>query len=174
MLVKKLALLVCMLSATTAHATTLYTWKDANGVVHYSDKPVQGKKAQQIEADVGSNVIPRLNDGVLKADNTPPGEHSYKVSIRSPQNEATIRDNMGRLSVIGQVEPEIPEGYSYRLRVNDQILGVSDSEPVFHLMNVNRGEHKLKLELLNQKGKVIASSPVRIIYLHRASVLQGR
>ncbi|MFD2097488.1 DUF4124 domain-containing protein [Corallincola platygyrae] len=174
MVVKNIALLLCLLGAAAAHAGKLYTWKDANGVVHYSDKPVQGSQAQQIQPKVGTNVIPRLNDGVIQTDKGPKGTASFKVSIRSPQHEATIRDNMGRVSVVGQVEPEIQDGYSYRLKVNDQVLGMSEDEPVFHLMNVNRGEHKLKLELLDQRGKVIASSPVRIIYLHRASVLQAR
>ncbi len=173
MAVRKFALLLLLVCASVAHAGKLYTWTDANGVVHYSDKPVAGKNAQQFApTNNGNNIMPRLNDGVLPTANTPVRANGFKLQIRSPENEATIRDNMGNLNVVGQAFPgEIPAGHTFRLRVNGQIIGQPESEPVFSLINVNRGEHKLKIEMLNAKGKVIASSPVRVVYLHRQSAL---
>ena len=52
-------------------------------------------------------------------------------------------------------------------------LSLSNHYHLFELMNVNRGEHKLKLELLDPLGKVIASSPVTTIYLHRTTQASG-
>ena len=41
---------------------------------------------------------------------------------------------------------------------------------MFALRNIDRGEHQIKLELLNEKGKVIASSEAVTFYMHRARI----
>ena len=174
MAVRKLALLVLLsLSALAVSASQLYPWTDENGVVHYSDKPVRG--ASQQAQPQPANVVPRLNDGVLPssaaANSKPQG---FKLAIRTPSNQQTIRDNLGRVSVAGGAVPqELPQGFAFRLRMDGQVVSEPTAEPVFELMNVNRGEHKLKLELLDPLGKVIASSPVTTIYLHRTTQASG-
>lgn len=158
-------------SVATA-ATQLYTWTDDNGVVHYSDKPVLG--AQPASISDNSNVVPRLNEGSLPTTQVAGKSHGFKLAIRTPANQETIRDNLGRLSINGSSEPqEIPQGYSYRLLLNGQVVNQGAVSPDFTLTNVNRGEHKLKIELVDPVGKIIASSPVSVVYLHRASQNSG-
>jgi hypothetical protein len=41
---------------------------------------------------------------------------------------------------------------------------------MFVLRNIDRGEHIIKMQLLNDKGKIIASSKPITFYMHRASV----
>ena len=41
---------------------------------------------------------------------------------------------------------------------------------MFVLHNIDRGEHQIKMKLLNEKGKVIALSKVITFYMHRSSV----
>lgn len=174
MAVRKMALLVLLsLTMFAVSANQLYTWTDENGVVHYSDKPVRG--AQQQAQPQSSNVVPRLNDGVLPTSAAPADKpQGFKLTIRSPGNQATVRDNLGRVTVSGAALPlDVPQGFNFRLRMDGQVVSEPTAEPVFNLMNVNRGEHKLKLELLDPLGKVIASSPVTVIYLHRASQSSG-
>ena len=173
MAVRKLALLALLLFPMfTVSANQLYTWTDENGVVHYSDKPVVGARSQA--QPQSANVVPRLNDGVLPSTAGPAQQAGFKLSIRSPQHEETIRDNLGRVVVSGMSVPqEVPQGFSYRLRMDGQLVSEPVATPEFNLSNVNRGEHKLKLELLDPLGKVIASSPVTVIYLHRASQISG-
>lgn len=154
-------------------ATQLYTWTDDNGVVHYSDKPVLG--AQPAVVSDNSNVIPRLNEGNLPNAQVITKAAGFKLAIRSPANQETVRDNQGRLSISGSSDPQqIPPGHSYRLLLNGQVVNQGANTPHFTLTNVNRGEHKIKIELLDPTGKVIASSPVSVVYLHRASQAVGR
>lgn len=175
MAVRTLALvLLAVVSVTAAHAGKVYTWVDENGVLHYSDKPVKGVQAKRVQTEAG-NVVPRLNDGVMHTSAPPRKATGYEVSITSPGHEATVRDNQGRLNVVGSVSPQPKSnGYQYRLRMDGRVLGEASDEPRFDLMNVNRGAHKLKIEMLDKTGKVIASSPVKIVFLHRQSVNNAR
>lgn len=174
MAVRTLALvLLAVVSVTAAHAK-VYTWIDENGVLHYSDKPVKGVQAKRVATEAG-NVVPRLNDGVMHTAAPPRKATGFEVAIKSPANEATVRDNQGILNIVGSVSPTPKgSGYSYRLRMDGRVLGDASDEPNFDLMNVNRGAHKLKIEMLDKTGKVIASSPVKIVYLHRQSVNNAR
>lgn len=169
----KFALLAAAsLWSVAAMATQLYTWTDDNGVVHYSDKPVLG--AQPAVISDNNNVVPRLNEGSLPTTQTTGKSQGFKLAIRTPANQETIRDNLGRLSINGSSEPqEIPQGYSYRLLLNGQIVNQGAGSPDFTLTNVNRGEHKMKIELVDPTGKIIASSPVSVVYLHRTSQSAG-
>jgi hypothetical protein len=38
---------------------------------------------------------------------------------------------------------------------------------MYSLRNIDRGEHKIKMDLINKEGKVIASSETVTFYMHR-------
>lgn len=62
--VKCLTALVCALVALPAHAQ-LYKWTDANGKVHYSDRPQDGATAKEIavpRATPSGATVPRADD----------------------------------------------------------------------------------------------------------------
>ena len=61
-------------------------------------------------------------------------------------------------------------GFKVRLIMNGAIHGEPQTRSVFILRDVDRGEHKIKLELINNQGKIIASSKERTVYLHRSRV----
>lgn len=50
--------LVLLLASTTAGATNLYKWKDANGVTQYSEKPPAGQKYEERRIDAQAGVAP--------------------------------------------------------------------------------------------------------------------
>jgi len=45
-----------------------------------------------------------------------------------------------------------------------------NSSGIFKLEGINRGAHDYKVELTNNTGKTLASSPIQTLYLHQASV----
>jgi hypothetical protein len=97
-------------------------------------------------------------------------KEQYKISISQPQNHDTIRDNTGSVYITGRVMPVFKQGQKVRLLLDNAPYEQPSERAIFSLRNIDRGEHQIKLELLDDKGKVIASSEQVTFYMHRARV----
>ena len=158
-------------NATSAAATspmTIYKVVGKDGSVTYTDKPQQN--AEPLAFDVKTQNV------VTAAKVTPPPpakpaapKPNYRVVIKSPAPEATIRNNLGEFT-ISAAQPGAPKAPIYRLIFDDAPLA-SNSSGVFKLSGIHRGAHTYKVELTNNTGKTLASSPVQTLYLHQASAL---
>ena len=158
-------------NATSAAATspmTIYKVVGKDGSVTYTDKPQQN--AEPLAFDVKTQNV------VTAAKVTPPPpakpaapKPNYRVVIKSPAPEATIRNNLGEFT-ISAAQPGAPKAPIYRLIFDDAPLA-SNSSGVFKLTGIHRGAHTYKVELTNNTGKTLASSPSQTLYLHQASAL---
>lgn len=158
-------------NATSAAATspmTIYKVVGKDGSVTYTDKPQQN--AEPLAFDVKTQNV------VTAAKVTPPPpakpaapKPNYRVVIKSPAPEATIRNNSGEFT-ISAAQPRAPKAPIYRLIFDDAPLA-SNSSGVFKLSGIHRGAHTYKVELTNNTGKTLASSPLQTLYLHQASAL---
>ncbi len=158
-------------NATSAAATspmTIYKVVGKDGSVTYTDKPQQN--AEPLAFDVKTQNV------VTAAKVTPPPpakpaapKPNYPVVIKSPAPEATIRNNLGEFT-ISAAQPGAPKAPIYRLIFDDAPLA-SNSSGVFKLTGIHRGAHTYKVELTNNTGKTLASSPLQTLYLHQASAL---
>ena len=155
-------------STATASPTTIYKVVGKDGSVTYTDKPQQN--AEPLAFDVKTQNV------VTAAKVTPPPpakpaapKPNYRVVIKSPAPEATIRNNLGEFT-ISAAQPGAPKAPIYRLIFDDAPLA-SNSSGVFKLTGIHRGAHTYKVELTNNTGKTLASSPLQTLYLHQASAL---
>lgn len=155
-------------ATATASPTTIYKVVGKDGSVTYTDKPQQN--AEPLAFDVKTQNV------VTAAKVTPPPpakpaapKPNYRVVIKSPAPEATIRNNLGEFT-ISAAQPGAPKAPIYRLIFDDAPLA-SNSSGVFKLSGIHRGAHTYKVELTNNTGKTLASSPVQTLYLHQASAL---
>lgn len=158
-------------NATPAAATspmTIYKVVGKDGSVTYTDKPQQN--AEALAFDVKTQNV------VTSAKATPPPppkpvapKPNYRVEIKSPAPEATIRNNLGELT-ISAAQTGAPKAPIYRLIFDDAPLA-SNTSGVFKLSGIHRGAHTYKVELTNNTGKTLASSPLQTLYLHQASAL---
>ena len=155
-------------SAAAASPMTIYKVVGKDGSVTYTDKPQQN--AEPLAFDVKTQNV------VTAAKVTPPPpakpaapKPNYRVVIKSPAPEATIRNNLGEFT-ISAAQPGAPKAPIYRLIFDDAPLA-SNSSGVFKLSGIHRGAHTYKVELTNNTGKTLASSPLQTLYLHQASAL---
>ncbi|NMP17179.1 DUF4124 domain-containing protein [Thalassotalea sp. Y01] len=165
------ALLFAAIAPLVDAADKVYVWRNENGDLVFSDSPKPGAEevAEEIEVNNKQTIISSVDTSVL--DISPRVvEEEYRVEISQPEDHATIRDNSGSIYISGRVAPVFKRGFSVRLIFNGEAYGEPQTRSVFILRDVDRGEHKIKLELLNNQGKVIASSKERTVYLHRARV----
>lgn len=157
----------CTFLASTAYCA-VYKRIEANGSVVYTDMPGHNTQPVNLNA-LSNNVIP------WKSHPNPPvnvtASHPdviHQLSITSPLNNATIRDNAGRLRVTGIMTPQ--RSGNFELWLNNEIVD-TQPKPLFVLENMPRGEYSIQVYLKDNKGKLIASSQTIKAYLHRASVL---
>lgn len=144
----------------------VYVWRDESGVLVFSDSPRPG--AEEVEVKEDNTVIPSIDTSIL--DITPKKVvNTYQVAITQPENHATVRDNTGSVYIAGRIMPIFKKGYTIQLYLDNKAYDKPQPQAMFLLRNIDRGEHQVKLELIDDKGKVIALSKSITFYMHRAS-----
>lgn len=162
-------LMVVLLFCTSVSAATLYKVVSKDGKVTYTDKPQVGAEVVDLSA-VNSAVMPSMaqpkNDVRAKVVQKAPIK--YQLTIVSPSHEQTIRNNLGELTIRGQLKPQA--NGIFDLYLNGKIIR-SNPIPSFSLTGIDRGEHSIEIKFRNKSGKILASTPSQTVYLHKASAL---
>lgn len=163
-----LILTLLTLSCTLlAQEKRIYVSRDAKGVVIFSDNPSPG--AEEITLTVRPNLMDPTE--VKFPEPKPAAPEPFKVQVFQPEDQATLRDNTGSVYIEGRIKPRFQRGLRVRLVFDGLAYGEPQNSAVFVLRDIDRGEHTIQLELIDQNGKLIAISPVTTFYLHRASVI---
>lgn len=152
-----------------ASSAKIYVWRNEKGVLVFSDTPSPG--AEEVKTKPGNIVksSSSLNTEVLDI-NKKEISNDYQVVITHPKNNATIRDNTGSVYVSGGIKPIFKRGLQIQLILDGKPVQKPQTHSMFSLRDIDRGEHQIKMQLLNEKGKVIALSKAVTFYMHRAIV----
>ncbi|WP_170308354.1 DUF4124 domain-containing protein [Parashewanella tropica] len=162
-------LVLCLLLLSLPAMAAVYKWIDKDGKVHYSDKPrpgaVEVKPSVRVLNEMSSSVITPKTHGSTE---TQDKAITATVSIVSPQDQQTIRDNNGQFEVVA-VAQGTSDNFMWQLMVDGQPYGDFQLNGRFQLNNLDRGEHQLQV-IASPRGsdKQISSDKITI-YLHRHS-----
>ncbi len=163
-------LLVITLAAPVHPNTAkIYVWRNEKDVLVFSDSPRPG--AVEVKTKP-AEIIQSSTSVKTEALQITPQDISeqYEISINIPKNNATIRDNSGTIYISGGIKPRFKPGLEVQLLLDGESHQKPQKHSIFSLRNVDRGEHQIKMLLLDEKGKVIASSESVTFYMQRASV----
>lgn len=159
---------ICTSLGIQAQEQTIYKTVHKDGTITYSDQA--SPDAIEVTLNVNTNTM----QSIAAAQITPQTQSqmqvkqkSYKLNILSPEIDATVRNNAGNLSIAASLEPSLA-GF-YQLHINSQTI--DSSTGVFKLENMDRGTYQYQVKFIGNSGKVIASSELRSLHLHRASIL---
>ncbi|MCB1675296.1 MAG: DUF4124 domain-containing protein [Halioglobus sp.] len=156
-------------------AETLYKTTDRDGNVIFSDTPApEGVVSEKITVREPNTAPPP------PAMPAPPAEPKrataeatvYSVAIVFPTDETTIPNGPGNFSVSAEVEPPLQDDDKLQLYIDGVPWGEPQSVPSWSLTNVFRGEHKLKVAVIdtdNDDKHLATSEPIRV-YVHRPSI----
>lgn len=161
-----LALLLTAHAVQAQQTKKVYVTRDANGVMIFSDSPQPD--AEELTLSNRANMM-AATDATLPTKKKP-AQAAFTVEIAQPEDQGTVRDNTGSVYVTGKISPMFERGLRVRLLLDGAAQGEPQNNAVFILRDIERGEHKLQMELFDQNGKLIATSPVTTFYLHRATV----
>jgi hypothetical protein len=174
-----LASTILLLAAAAAPAGPTYRWVDAQGQVHYSDRPVEGAVEVELPG-ITSYTPPAIDTAEIPsqpaAEPAPAGEGPVAptaVYITAPEPDETLWNLGGRLPVAVTVEPELAPG----MRINLYLDGnrVVDGDPgrlAFELEEIYRGEHSLSAAVEDPSGsEILRSDPIRF-FVQQTSIQQ--
>lgn len=165
---KKVFLLISLFVSSTSLAA-IYQWQDEHGVTHYSDdshhSTTTKPKTLKVLKPIANKIsIPKAAPPAQEL--SPPVLSTAKISFISPQEQQTIRNNIGEITVIANLSDPIKATDKIRLLV-DHVIKKEHHSPEFNLRSIELGEHTLQLQLISQSGKILASSQLITIYMHR-------
>ena len=169
-LIRFFVLLALTVGIVMPAAAEIYKRTNPDGSVEFTDvprsdeeKPVPLSPMSTFKAaPVQRNVAP-----AARADARKYGT----ISIVSPANEATIRDNTGTVKVNVSLSPALRSGHKLVLLVDGAQKGESTSGS-FTLNNLDRGSHSLTAQVLDKAGKTLISSTPVTVYLFRQSAIK--
>ncbi|PSV29355.1 DUF4124 domain-containing protein [Photobacterium sp. GB-72] len=166
---------IMWVTSIPTHASTIYSWTDENGVVHFTDQPqTPDATAYPLSVTEVSGNIEQTADTIdtQTTDITvveEPAKTITTVSLVSPMHEQTIRNNEGIINIHAVTNSKLNNQTQAQLVLDGVLKGEPQTELTWTLDNIDRGSHQLQIQLV-KGGKVIASSDSITVYLHRATV----
>jgi len=166
---RSIFILVGILAATAALADGAWTWTDEDGVVHYSDVPIEGAEPVNL-SEYSRKTGARISNGRTVRGNSEPQEAFVydSITIASPGAEETLWNIEGLLNVSVAVSPELQQGHRIRAYFDGDARDVGGTS--FQILDVHRGTHSLQAEIVDATGRVILRSPASRFYVQQNSI----
>lgn len=165
-------LVIILVSSTLTSQASAGVYKRVNpdGSIEFTDVPGEiGEKPIEVEPS-SSYSPPAQTSSPLPAPEVKKAEFRYEsVSITSPANDSTIRDNEGKISVTVGSKPGLQTDHQYLLKMDGKPVGES-SRNSFQLSNIDRGSHSLTVQIIDKDKKMLIESGTVTVHLHRAFV----
>jgi hypothetical protein len=151
-----------------------YRWVDENGVVHYSDRPVEG--AEQIvlpKSSPPSRPVATFARETADPDAGEPQEpFSYEtIEVVSPAPEETLWNIEGVLSVALDIQPALRPTDQLRVYFDGEVRRVSGNN--FQIQEVYRGAHNIQAEILDANGEIVGRSQPNRFYVQQNSIIRA-
>jgi hypothetical protein len=147
-----------------------WTWVDANGTVHFSDRPVPG--ARQVELAGAQGFTSQAPTQITRAPAQPATGSVYeRVEVVSPAEQETLWNIGTMLNVQVSFQPPLRAGHRYDLAFDGQRRNLNTTAQSVTLPDVFRGEHSLQIVVIDSTGAEVMRSSSRTFYVQQTSVL---
>ncbi len=167
---RKWLILLSALSASAASGAPAWTWVDANGTVHFSDRPVPGAKQVELGGAQSFGVqrpapLPRA-----PGPNVVPDAPYQRIEVESPAEQETLWNIGGMLTVQVSIQPNLALGHRYDLAYDGRRLNLNTTSSSVTLPDVYRGQHTLQIVSIDSAGTEVRRSGMRTFYVQQTSV----
>ena len=174
MLKRTIIALVSTLAAGAVLAQA-YKWTDEDGIVHYSDRPIEGAVRIQLPSD-GRRPRPRPapQQAVAGADDGTAQTQQFRyttLSIGYPSAEETLWNIEGVLNVSLKVAPELQPGHRVRVYFDGRPRMVTSAS--FQIEEVYRGVHNIQAEIIDESDALMIRSIPNRFYVQQNTIARG-
>jgi len=171
---RSIYILVGMLVAVMALADGAYKWVDEDGVVHFSDVPVEGAEVVNISEyskRTGASLSRARPENRSTSDDTATPAPAFRyesISIDVPGAEETLWNIEATLNVTVNVSPPLQSGHQIRAYFDGESRMVGSTS--FTIEEVYRGVHNLQVEVVDSTGKLMIRSVTNRFYVQQNTV----
>lgn len=155
-------LLYILLLIALPAAAQIYKYTDANGNTAYSNQPPDGVQAQPVELPPLNRVEPQAPSApqAPTAEQPQPPRNAYEIlELAGLPTDEALRANNGTFTVNVLIKPRLQPPHQLRLLLDDQPYGQPSNVPVLQLVNIDRGEHRLAVQVIDGQSVVQQSPP---------------
>jgi hypothetical protein len=159
--------MLLLLSFVSPVMAQIYKYTDVDGNTAYSNQPPDGFKAQPVELPPLNSVerqTPPATSNVTR-DEQPRSAYEVLQLTGLPTDEA-LRANNGTFTVTVLIKPRLQAPHVLRLLLDGQPYGQPSNVPILQLANIDRGEHRLAVQVLNGET-VLQQSPTVTLTVQR-------
>jgi len=169
---KWLILLTMLCTGAPLLAAPAWTWVDANGQQHYSDRPVPG--AQRIDLPdaqgFSRNTPARTRTQPVEAPQIQ-ATQAYRVfNVISPSQQETLWNIGGNLNVQVNLTPSLQTGHRFDAYLDGQLITLNAAGPQFTIPDVVRGLHTLQVLVVDANGSEVLRSLAVTFMVQQTSV----
>jgi hypothetical protein len=160
---------------TAAGAEDAWTWVDENGTRHYSDRPVAGATKIQLGPAQGvtsNRPAPPRTAAPQTADEQPAPERYRVFDVASPEQQETLWNIEGNLSVRLDIRPALQAGNTVDVFLDGERKNVKATSSQFVVPDVYRGMHTLQAVVVDSNGNELARSPAVTFMVRQTSIIQ--
>jgi hypothetical protein len=146
----------------------LWSWKDSDGVVHYSDRPVPGAKRIEIATMTPESAPPpappvTTPSGAPKA--AAPVDQYEVLEIYAPEDGESFFGLESQVTVRVRSDPELIPGHQLRVFIDSQPVEKDPTAYVVTLGPFERGAHSVTAQIVDENGKPLALSESRTFFI---------
>jgi hypothetical protein len=184
---RKVAFLLLIGCATLAvaemgMAAETWKWKDANGVVHYSDRPVPGAERVDVVPPKPSSSAPRPaaepRAATSNQDSSQSGQSAVvpytRCVITAPDNDETF-NAINMVTVTMLLEPALQAGHRIEMQLNGNVVKDWPQDASSHtLTNLERGSYTVSPKVVDSFGGAVCAGPAITFYVRLPTVAPVR
>ncbi|MDO7898249.1 DUF4124 domain-containing protein [Pseudomonas citrulli] len=145
-------------------AAQIYKYTDAEGNTAYSNQPPQGVPAQTVDLPPLNSIErqPPASPGppTAPAQREEPGNAYAILELTDIPSEEALRANNGTFTVGVRAQPRLQSPHLFRLLVDGQPYGQPTNVPRLQVVNIDRGEHSLAVQVVDGDKLVQQSETV--------------
>ena len=171
----------CLLALSVQAQETkrdMWTWKDANGVTQFSDRPVPGARKITINSSSPAPVAgPVTSTPPAPAATRPasPAAVSYQsLEIWSPESGESFFGADATVNVRMRSEPSLSGGDRLLLYLDGKLVEGAGNSYEHTLSNLERGVHSLAAVILDDKGNEKIRSEPRVFHIKLPTTIEPR
>lgn len=166
-----------LLFATAVAAAPVWTWVDAEGRRHFSDRPVPGAQEIQVEGAQGfspsapGRAEPRARVAQDAAAEPPAAQVYRRFDIVSPAHQETLWNIGAMLPVQVDLEPALQAGHRFDVYLDGSEVLTGLTAPQFTIPDVFRGLHTLQVAIADANGRELLRTQPVTLMVQQTSVL---
>jgi hypothetical protein len=152
----------------------VYRWVDADGQAHYSDRPQRGAERITIvvtppASSPASSGSPNANTQT-RDNESPAAIAGYQsLTITRPTQEQVLWNIEGQLDVAAAVQPELQPGHALQFHLDGRMMPAEPGATQARFSEVFRGEHALRVDVVDESGRTLVSSPILRFFVRQTS-----